>query len=378
MATSAQYRRATRRAARQYDLPFFYRQIQRESHFQDIPSPAGAQGPAQLMPATARSLGVNPHGKRSIWAAARLMRGYVDKYGVEGALRAYNAGPGAIQASHGYAETNAYVRDILRGGNGGTSRGAGGTSGAAGVPGTPGTPGTLVPGVSGAQNQPQGSEGILKLLQALQDQQQAPAGGTLQPPKATAGPAMPQGYQPPQSGGGPAPKVDTNALLESIRTVGGDVQLPAGSPATTIPGTPGTAGLAAPMGVSGRGGRVVVAPGANYPGQPLHRDVLQFARKVSALSGQTLRIATGTHHPRLTINGTVSDHARGEAADIPATGSNLVKLGRAALIAAGMSPAQARKAKGGGYNVGGWQIIFATNAPGWGDHTTHLHIGRRR
>jgi hypothetical protein len=378
MATSAQYRRATRRAARQYDLPFFYRQIQRESHFQDIPSPAGAQGPAQLMPATARSLGVNPHGKRAIWAAARLMRGYVDKYGVEGALRAYNAGPGAIQASHGYAETNAYVRNILRGGNGGTSRGAGGTSGAAGVPGTPGTPGTLVPGVSGAQNQPQGSEGILKLLQALQDQQQAPAGGTLQPPKATAGPAMPQGYQPPQSGGGPAPKVDTNALLESIRTVGGDVQLPAGSPATTIPGTPGTAGLAAPMGVSGRGGRVVVAPGANYPGQPLHRDVLQFARKVSALSGQTLRIATGTHHPRLTINGTVSDHARGEAADIPATGSNLVKLGRAALIAAGMSPAQARKAKGGGYNVGGWQIIFATNAPGWGDHTTHLHIGRRR
>jgi hypothetical protein len=378
VATSAQYRRATRRAARQYDLPFFYRQIQRESHFQDIPSPAGAQGPAQLMPATARSLGVNPHGKRSIWAAARLMRGYVDKYGVEGALRAYNAGPGAIQASHGYAETNAYVRDILRGGNGGTSRGAGGTSGAAGVPGTPGTPGTLVPGVSGAQNQPQGSEGILKLLQALQGQQQAPAGGTLQPPKATAGPAMPQGYQPPQSGGGPAPKVDTNALLESIRTVGGDVQLPAGSPATTIPGTPGTAGLAAPMGVSGRGGRVVVAPGANYPGQPLHRDVLQFARKVSALSGQTLRIATGTHHPRLTINGTVSDHARGEAADIPATGSNLVKLGRAALIAAGMSPAQARKAKGGGYNVGGWQIIFATNAPGWGDHTTHLHIGRRR
>jgi hypothetical protein len=62
---------------------------------------------------------------------------------------------------------------------------------------------------------------------------------------------MPQGYQPPQSGGGPAPKVDTNALLESIRTVGGDVQLPAGSPATTIPGTPGTPGLAAPMSVSG-------------------------------------------------------------------------------------------------------------------------------
>jgi hypothetical protein len=379
MATSAQYQRAARRAARQYNLPFFVRQIRQESGFRDVRSPAGAQGPAQLMPATARSLGVNPHGKRSIWAAARLMRGYVDKYGVEGALRAYNAGPGAIQASHGYAETNAYVRNILRGGNGGTSRGAGGTSGAVGVPGTAGTPGTLVPGVSGAQNQPQGSEGILKLLQALQGQQQAPAGGTLQPPKATAGPAMPQGYQPPQSGGGPAPKVDTNALLESIRTVGGDVQLPAGSPATTIPGTAGTPGsLAAPMSVSGRGGRVVLAPGADRAGVHTHRDVLQFARKVSALTGETLRIGTGTAHSRLTVNGTVSDHWRGEGADIGATGANLVKLGRAALIAAGMSPAQARKQKGGGYNIGGWQIIFNTNAAGFGNHLTHLHIGRRR
>jgi hypothetical protein len=254
-----------------------------------------------------------------------------------------------------------------------------GTGGVPGVPGTPGTAGTLVPGVSGAQNQPQGSEGILALLQALQGQQQAPAGGTLQPPKATAGPAMPQGYQPPQSGGGPAPKVDTNALLESIRTVGGDVQLPAGSAPTTIPGTPGTPGtLAAPMSVSGRGGRVVLAPGADRPGVHTHRDVLQFARKVSALTGETLRIGTGTAHSRLTVNGTVSDHWRGEGADIGATGANLVKLGRAALIAAGMSPAQARKQKGGGYNIGGWQIIFATNAPGWGDHTTHLHIGRRR
>jgi hypothetical protein len=201
----------------------------------------------------------------------------------------------------------------------------------------------------------------------------------LQPPKATAGPAMPQGYQAPQSGGGPAPKVDTDALLESIRTVGGDVQMPAGTPGSVIPGTAGTAGsLAAPMGVSARGGRVVLAPGADRAGVHTHPDVLRFARQVSALAGQPVRISTGSAHSRLTVNGTVSDHWRGEGADIGATGARLVKLGRAALIAAGMSPAQARKAKGGGYNIGGWQIIFATNAPGWGDHTTHLHIGRRR
>jgi hypothetical protein len=43
-----------------------------------------------------------------------------------------------------------------------------------------------------------------------------------------------------------------------------------------------------------------------------------------------------------------------------------------------MSPAKARKAKGGLYNVNGWQIIFATDGPGVGDHTDHLHVGRRR
>jgi hypothetical protein len=377
VATSAQYRRAARRAARRYDLPFFVRQIRQESGFQDVRSPAGAQGPAQLMPATARSLGVDPHSRRAIWAAARLMRGYVDKYGVEGALRAYNAGPGAIQASHGYAETNAYVRNILRGGNGGAApRGAPRGSGA---PGTAGGGGTVVPGVSGAQNQPQGSEGILALLDALKGQRAPVSGGSLQAPVATAAPAMPQGYQPPQGGGGPAPKVDTNALLQSIQTVGGDVQLAPGNAGGVIPGASGGgANLTAPAGVRGRGGRVVLDPHANYPGQPLNHDVIAFARRVSALSGHPLRIGTGTRHSRLTINGTVSDHARGEAADVPASGRRLLDLGRAALVAAGMDPRKARTAQGGGYNIGGWQIIFATNAPGWGDHTDHLHIGRRR
>jgi soluble lytic murein transglycosylase-like protein len=147
MATSAQYQRAARRAARQYNLPFFVRQIRQESGFRDVRSPMGAQGPAQLMPATARSLGVNPHGKRAIWAAARLMRGYVDKYGVEGALRAYNAGPGAIQASHGYAETNAYVRTSCAAATA-ARHGRRRHGRRAWVPGTPGTPGTVIPGVA--------------------------------------------------------------------------------------------------------------------------------------------------------------------------------------------------------------------------------------
>ena len=68
-----------------------------------IGSPAGAQGIAQIMPATARGWGVDPNNPRqALDAAAKNMASYVKKYGgYENALRAYNAGPGAIQASQG-------------------------------------------------------------------------------------------------------------------------------------------------------------------------------------------------------------------------------------------------------------------------------------
>ena len=60
----ANYRRVARRAARRYGLDpnIFERQIQQESGFQtDRTSPAGAQGIAQIMPATARGWGVDPN-----------------------------------------------------------------------------------------------------------------------------------------------------------------------------------------------------------------------------------------------------------------------------------------------------------------------------
>jgi hypothetical protein len=43
------------------------------------------------------------------------------------------------------------------------------------------------------------------------------------PAGASAAPVMPQGAQTPLSGGGPAPKPDVSALLELVRTAGGDV-----------------------------------------------------------------------------------------------------------------------------------------------------------
>src|SRR5215472_1758056 len=57
-------------------------------------SSAGAEGPFQFEPATARAMGVNPHDFRSsAFGAARYLSQYKGR-GVGGMLSAYNAGPG--------------------------------------------------------------------------------------------------------------------------------------------------------------------------------------------------------------------------------------------------------------------------------------------
>jgi hypothetical protein len=107
----------TRRIARRkgVDPNLFAAQIGQESHFDpNARSGAGAEGIAQFMPDTARGLGIDPmRPRQALRGAASLMHDYIAKYGVEGALRAYNAGPGNIQKSHGFGETNNYVKSIL-------------------------------------------------------------------------------------------------------------------------------------------------------------------------------------------------------------------------------------------------------------------------
>jgi cell wall-associated NlpC family hydrolase len=81
-------------------------------------SPAGAQGLMQLMPATARGLGVDPwKPEQAVDGAARLLKQHLDRFGsTELALAAYNAGPGAVSKHGGippYAETQNYVRKIM-------------------------------------------------------------------------------------------------------------------------------------------------------------------------------------------------------------------------------------------------------------------------
>ena len=81
-------------------------------------SPAGARGLMQLMPGTARGLGVNPDDPvQAVDGAARMMRDLIREFGrVDYALAAYNAGPGAVHRYHGippYAETQRYVPAVL-------------------------------------------------------------------------------------------------------------------------------------------------------------------------------------------------------------------------------------------------------------------------
>lgn len=84
----------------------------------DAVSPVGARGLAQLMPATARALGVDPMDpEQNVMGGARYLSQMIERFGDPAkALAAYNAGPGAVQRYGGippYRETQSYVRRVL-------------------------------------------------------------------------------------------------------------------------------------------------------------------------------------------------------------------------------------------------------------------------
>lgn len=84
-------------------------------------SPKGAIGVGQLMPGTARELGVDPTDPRqNIMGSLRYLRQQLDAFGGDytKALAAYNAGPGAVQKAGGvpnFPETQNYVAKVQGG-----------------------------------------------------------------------------------------------------------------------------------------------------------------------------------------------------------------------------------------------------------------------
>lgn len=81
-------------------------------------SPAGAVGVMQLMPETARGLGVNPYDtEQNILGGAMYLKRQMNRFSsLPLALAAYNAGPGAIEKYGGippYEETKCYIAKVL-------------------------------------------------------------------------------------------------------------------------------------------------------------------------------------------------------------------------------------------------------------------------
>jgi soluble lytic murein transglycosylase-like protein len=115
---------SVQRAAAKYNLrPELIKAVIRaESNFQiRAVSHAGAKGLMQLMPPTARELGVTDifDIEQNIDGGAKYLRRMLDRFdgNVRKALAAYNAGPGTVIRYNGqvpYPETRQYVQRVLR------------------------------------------------------------------------------------------------------------------------------------------------------------------------------------------------------------------------------------------------------------------------
>ncbi len=119
--SAGQYASTVNAAAQEYgvDPRLMTALFQQESGFNPrAVSSAGAKGIGQLMPGTAKGLGVKNvfDPVENIRASTRLLAGYLKSgYSPSLALAAYNAGPGAVKKYGGippYKETQNYVRSI--------------------------------------------------------------------------------------------------------------------------------------------------------------------------------------------------------------------------------------------------------------------------
>jgi hypothetical protein len=198
-------------AANKYGIPpaLFRALVHQESGGrQGAVSPAGAIGETQLMPGTARSLGVNPYNRQqNLEGGAKYLRQQLDHFGgnVSKALAAYNAGPGAVERYHGvppFPETQAYVKAIEAAAGSGPTVGA--TTPRAPSTSTPSTTTRTVTTTPGVDNSAMRQQLVANFLQqggvknsgatlafasGIQGAQDTPGTRTVQTARRGAGPA---------------------------------------------------------------------------------------------------------------------------------------------------------------------------------------------
>ncbi len=103
------------------DADFVKAVVKQESGFNaKAKSPCGAMGLMQLMPSTAKGLGVTNafDAEQNIYGGTKYLKGLMDRFGnnKELVLAAYNAGPNAVKKYNGvppYRETQNYVKNVM-------------------------------------------------------------------------------------------------------------------------------------------------------------------------------------------------------------------------------------------------------------------------
>ncbi|TQR20213.1 lytic transglycosylase domain-containing protein [Psychrobacillus vulpis] len=120
---SSNYDEIIQRASEKFNLPekLISSVIKQESGFNaSAISTAGASGLMQIMPGTAKYLGINNifDPEENIMGGAKYLRQMLNQFdgNIETALAAYNAGPGAVKKYDGippYKETQDYVRKVM-------------------------------------------------------------------------------------------------------------------------------------------------------------------------------------------------------------------------------------------------------------------------
>jgi hypothetical protein len=135
-------------------------------------------------------------------------------------------------------------------------------------------------------------------------------------------------------------------------------------------------------------GEVIIAPGANLAGKPIQELTFNYLKRMAGMLGKPITVTTGTNHDKFTVNGNVSDHFSGHAADLGMVangGTNDGPVGdrlmNIALLVGGLSAADATAKSGSGglftftHENQRIQCIWKTDEGG--NHHNHVHVGVR-